>query len=354
MLKAATAHQTLTIEPKRQDRRTPIIAVKAMATATTTNILIFGATGLIGTHITSAILSAAPKHEWSVAIFTSPGTVSSKASLISDLKGRGAKIIQGDFTNEADVKAAYSGIDTIVSCLGRPVIDKQILLVQVADEHPDVKRFLPSEYGTDIEYGPQSKDEKPHQMKIKVRAAIRAAKNLEHSFVVTGPYGDADKGLYLSAAPEAMREGGTYDVKNKKAVLIGDGEGKISLTTMRDVGKLVVATLFHPDTAKNKALKVNSFTTTPKELVAEFERQTGGKWDLSFTSLEHLKKMEKEAWEKGSPVAGGFTLRRIWAEGGTLYEKRDNGVIGMEEGVDDLRSCVQQAVEVQSREGAKM
>lgn len=286
-----------------------------------------------------------------MTIFTSPETASNKSQAIADLKARGAaKVITGDFTKEDDVNAAYEGIDTVVSCLGRPVIDKQVLLVKLADAHQDVKRFFPSEYGTDIEYGPQSKDEKPHQMKIKVRAAIREAKNLEHCFVVTGPYGDADRGLYLSASPEAMQEAGTYDVRNKRAILAGDGKGRISLTTMRDVGKLVVAALMHPEEARNKALKVNSFTSTPLELVAEFERQTGGgKWDVSYTPVEKLRELEKAAWDKGSPVAGGFTLRRIWAEGGTLYEKRDNGVIGMEgEGkTDDLRSCVLQAVEVQ-------
>ena len=328
-----------------------------MSTAKTSSILLFGATGLIGAHVTSAILSAAPQQRWTVSIFTSPETAKSKRELISDLKARDAKIITGDFTNADDVNAAYEGIDTVVSCLGRPVIDKQVLLVELADKHKDVKRFFPSEYGTDIEYGPQSKDEKPHQMKIKVRAAIRASKNLEHTFVVTGPYGDADRGLYLSAAPEALELAGTYDVKGRRAIVIGDGEGRISLTTMRDVGKLVVAALLHPEEAKNKALKVNSFTTTPNELIGEFERQTGGeKWQVSSTSLKQVKELEAEAWSRISPVAGGFTLRRIWAEGGTLYERRDNGLIGMEKGVDDLQSCVGQAVEVQlgNAQGAKI
>lgn len=199
-----------------------------MSPTKTKNILLFGATGLIGSHITTAILAAAPKENWTVSIFTSPETAKTKSQLISDLKTRGArKIITGEFTDADDVNSAYEGIDTVVSCLGRPVIDKQILLVQLADAHKDVKRFFPSEYGTDIEYGPQSKDEKPHQMKLGVRAAIREAKDLEHTFVVTGPYGDADGGLYLSAAPESSEAKGTYDVKRKKAVLIEEGRAEL-------------------------------------------------------------------------------------------------------------------------------
>jgi hypothetical protein len=40
-------------------------------------------------------------------------------------------------------------------------------------------------------------------------------------------------------------------------------------------------------------------------------------------------------------------LRRIWGEGRTLYEKRDNWVIGAEEGLDTLSDAVKVAVEKQ-------
>ena len=44
-------------------------------------------------------------------------------------------------------------------------------------------------------------------------------------------------------------------------------------------------------------------------------------------------------------MAAVFTLRRIWTEGGTLYEKRDNGLIGdppMETVADQVRQAIQQ------------
>jgi broad specificity phosphatase PhoE len=97
------------------------------------------------------------------------------------------------------------------------------------------------------------------------------------------------------------------------------------LTVPFSVGKLVLAALLHPEVSKNRALKVNSFTTTPAEILAEFERQTGGeKWTVTYTPLDKLRELEKGAWEAGSPSATVLTLRRIWTEGGTLYEKRDN------------------------------
>ena len=68
---------------------------------------------------------------------------------------------------------------------------------------------------------------------------------------------------------------------------------------------------------------------TSNEILAEFEKQTGTKWDVSYTSVEKLKDLEKQAWKSGAPYATPLTLRRIWTEGGTLYDKpRDNGPIG--------------------------
>jgi hypothetical protein len=85
-------------------------------------------------------------------------------------------------------------------------------------------------YGTDIEYWPSSANEKPHQQKMKVRAYFKnTAMRLEHSYLVTGPYADG----YMSPAKRDPRAG-SFDVSEKKAVLLGTGDEKISLTTMKE------------------------------------------------------------------------------------------------------------------------
>ena len=114
------------------------------------------------------------------------------------------------------------------------------------------------------------------------------------------------------------------------------------------MGKLVVLALLHPQESRNKALRVNSFTATDSEIWHEFEKQTGGEpWKVSYVSLDELKAMEKEAWDKGVPIATLFTLRRIWNEGGTLYEKRDNNLIEAETCMETLQDAVAEAVKVQ-------
>lgn len=102
--------------------------------------------------------------------------------------------------------------------------------------------------------------------------------------------------------------------------------------------------LLHPEASKNRALKVNSFTTSEKEILEEFEKQTGEKWAVESTSFEKLRELEKEGWETGNGTV--FTLRRIWAEGGTLYEKRDNGLVDGE-GTESLQDAVKVAIAAQ-------
>ncbi|EHK99763.1 putative Isoflavone reductase like protein [Glarea lozoyensis 74030] len=300
-----------------------------MSQTTKENLLLFGATGYIGTYITEQIV-ANKSSFGKIALFTSANTVEKKTDVINKLKSASVEVIVGDASKKEDVVKA---------------MQVQIDWIKWTTEAPSVKRFFPSEYGTDIEYNAESANEAPHQQKLKVRKALREAQNLVHTYVVTGPYADGRNGTFFGFNP-ARAELGGFDVKGKKAVLTGDGNGKISLTGLVDVGKLTVKALLHPEATKNKALKVNSFTTTGNEIVAEFEKQLGEKWDVSYTSFERLRELEKEAYARKDPAATIFTLRRLWAEGGTLYEKRDNDLIDAND-METLEDAVRASIKAQ-------
>ena len=81
---------------------------------------------------------------------------------------------------------------------------------------------------------------------------------------------------------------------------------------------------------------MNSFEVTPNQVLAEYERQTGSKWKANYIPLSDLIQEETRLWEEGNPKATVLTLRRIWSEGGTLYEKTDNEAIGVKR--EDLES----------------
>jgi hypothetical protein len=193
------------------------------------NILIFGGTGVIGRYITSALLEAKPAFE-SITLFTSGTTASSaeKAPLLSKWKAQGLRITTGDLTVEVQVKVAYSNADTVISVLGRGALQHQIDLIRWAEESDSVKWFLPSEFGTDVEYSEKSAHEKPHEKKQVMRKYIAEhVKRLKYTYVVTGPYFD----MWVNPL-QNWNEAGGFDVPGRKAYVIDDGEGKIGFTTM--------------------------------------------------------------------------------------------------------------------------
>ncbi|KAL8366476.1 hypothetical protein RB595_004990 [Gaeumannomyces hyphopodioides] len=303
-----------------------------MASFTPTSILVFGATGNIGSHITEAILKASPGLG-KVTVFTSQGTADGKKELLGRWKSLGAGVVVGDVTSAADVSAAYKdhNVDTVVSAVGRNVLAQQMELIRLAEVSGTVKWFFPSEYGTDIEHNERSAGEKPHQVKLAVRRTIRdEIKRLHVTYLVTGPYFDMWVGF------------GNFDAAKKEANVVDDGEGRIGFCTMPDVGKFLVAALRHPEASFGKALKVQSFIVTPNQVLAEYEKQTGGsKWKVTKTPLDEYRKQEQKLWEEGDAKATVWTLRRIWAEGGTLYDKNDNELLGMGEGeLDSLEVAV--------------
>lgn len=71
-------------------------------------LLIFGATGLVGRRITQEIVRNKSRFD-RIAVFTSPGTLESKANEIQALKRKGVDVIVGDITSSEDVTKAYQG-----------------------------------------------------------------------------------------------------------------------------------------------------------------------------------------------------------------------------------------------------
>lgn len=67
---------------------------------------------------------------------------------------------------------------------------------------------------------------------------------------------------------------------------------------------------------------------------------------MSYTPLQKVEELEKEAYANNNPAATVFTLKRIWGSGGTLYEKRDNGLIDAED-TETLEDAIKATIAAQ-------
>lgn len=199
------------------------VILDIMASFKPSHILVFGATGNIGKYIVNQLISAKPPFPY-ISVFTSANTVSTKAELLNKWEAAGVSVVVGDVKDSTDVKNAYQGVDTAISCLGRGALQYQFELIKQADESESVRWFFPSEYGTDPEHSPSSAHEKPHTFKRAVRKMFaEEVKNLKPTYLVVGPY------IEMWVPKDLV---GGFDLQNREATLLEDGEQLIGFTAM--------------------------------------------------------------------------------------------------------------------------
>jgi short-subunit dehydrogenase len=80
------------------------------------NLLIIGATGVIGKPITKEIIKAKSSFGH-IAVLTSENTIQNKPAEINALRDSGVEILTGDITKEEDIKNAYQSIPVLSNTL---------------------------------------------------------------------------------------------------------------------------------------------------------------------------------------------------------------------------------------------
>lgn len=87
------------------------------------NILVIGATGVIGTYITRAIVDA--QHQFNrICVLTSEKTVVEKVQDICALESWGVEVFVARLDDEEGVKEAYKGRDSLCSGLARATLTR--------------------------------------------------------------------------------------------------------------------------------------------------------------------------------------------------------------------------------------
>lgn len=108
--------------------------------AKSTRVAIFGI-GEVGKTLAEVLLT----HGYDIAIVS---RTSSSNKNIVQLKGKGARAIDVDYSSERSVRKAVSGADIVISTLSGPAFAYQWSLAKAAKEER-VKLFVPSMWGFD-------------------------------------------------------------------------------------------------------------------------------------------------------------------------------------------------------------
>ncbi|XP_021647116.2 bifunctional pinoresinol-lariciresinol reductase 2 [Hevea brasiliensis] len=115
-------------------------------------ILIVGGTGYLGKRLVKASLALG--HETYILQREEIGVDIEKVQMLLSFKEQGAHLVQGSFDDQQSLVEAVKLVDVVICAIsGVHIRSHQILLqlrlVDAIKQAPNVKRFVPSEFGTD-------------------------------------------------------------------------------------------------------------------------------------------------------------------------------------------------------------
>lgn len=223
-------------------------------------VTIAGGTGNLGYHIAEAFLNDG---SYDVKILRRKSETENEKA--KSLASKGAEIVYVDYNQKDDLIKVLKGTDVFVSAIsgissGLSYYDSQVPLLAAAKE-ASVKRFIPSEFGSENKTG-------VHPVldgKIKFREEVIKS-GVEYTIIYPGLSQE-----YLSWVG--------FDVKNKKAKFYTDGDGRLNTTSLADIGKYTVGSLKIPE-ARNGCIKVAGANLTFNEYLQMFEEISGSKWEV--------------------------------------------------------------------------
>ena len=261
-----------------------------------------------------------------------------------------AKYVQVDYSSLDSLVSALQGQDAVVSVIGYFQNKDQDVLVEAAFQPGStIKRFIPSEYGSDsmnpkVAALPSFTDKTAIFDKIKDKIASTNS-NITYTIIACGPFLDLclQRGVLLG--PNANK-------KDKKVVFHDDGNRPFSTTTLATTAKAIVGVLKNPEATANRAVYVHDVAITQRQLLGVFKKAAGDSegWTEEHIAIEDLvaKGWAELKKEKPEPFvwAMAFISASIWGEGyGGHFEKNDNELFGIKEmGEEELVEFVKKYV----------
>jgi uncharacterized protein YbjT (DUF2867 family) len=230
--------------------------------ATTTKVLLVGATGETGRSIANGLLEAG-----GFEVFAFTRAASAKKPQLIDLEKKGVITRQCDLeASPAELAEALKDIDIVVSSVG-PSDQLSQLNLATAAKVAGVKRFIPCAFITVCAPGGIMwlRDEKE--------------KVFNHVKQLKLPYTIIDVGWWYQIATPRLTSGNIdYAMTTANDELIEEGKTPSAFVDLRDIGKWVARIIVDPRTENKMVFSYNT-VMTPAEIFDTVEKLSGEKVD---------------------------------------------------------------------------
>ncbi|KAM0927501.1 hypothetical protein ACQ4PT_002916 [Festuca glaucescens] len=231
-------------------------------------VLVIGGTGHIGKHIVA--VSVRHGHSTSILIRDATPSDPAKAQLLTSFVDSGVALIKGDLFNHESLVKAIKSTDIIISAVGPCQLAEQTRIVTTIKEAGNVKRFLPSEFGSDIErvhtVDPVAS---LYAKKVDLRRLIEA-EGIPNTYVCCNGFAET----YLPSIGDVKTV--SAGPPSDKITVLGDGDVKAVFVVEEDIAVYTVRAIDDPRTL-NKIIYMRPPTNilSHNELISMWERKAG-------------------------------------------------------------------------------
>ncbi|XXG78095.1 hypothetical protein AAC387_Pa08g2111 [Persea americana] len=248
-------------------------------------VLVVGGTGYIGKRIVKA--SLAQGHETYVLHRPEIGVDIEKVQMLLSFKEQGARLIEGSFSDHRSLVDAVKQVDVVICTISGVHIRShhillQLKLVDAIKQAGNIKRFLPSEFGTDparmadaMEPGRVTYDDK-----MVVRKAIQDA-GIPFTYISANCFA----GYFVGGLCQPCKI-----IPSRESVcLFGDGTVKAIYVDEDDIATYTVKTIDDPRTLdKTLYLRPPENILSQIEVVNMWEKHIGKELEKTSISAEEF------------------------------------------------------------------
>ncbi|KAL9598544.1 MAG: hypothetical protein Q9219_004446 [cf. Caloplaca sp. 3 TL-2023] len=287
------------------------------------NVVILGASGNVGTPTVDALLAAG---SFSVTALTRNGSSATFPS--------GVKVEKVDESYPKDqLLAVFKGQDAVVNLLPPSDVDRANSIADAAAE-AGVKRFIPSEFGSDTS-SPETVALVPifaGKAQMTGYLKTKESSGMSWTAIINGAF--FDWGLLNGFLG--------FDIKSNTATIYDAGEAPVNMTTLSTVGQSVVSILQHPAETANRYVYIQSTRGTQNQILAALEKSTSKQWTVKKRESAEARQTGGAKLGKGDMsgipdlIVGGI-LKGEPAANYDVTRQLDNGLLGLkEESLEDL------------------
>ncbi|XP_059457191.1 phenylcoumaran benzylic ether reductase POP1-like [Corylus avellana] len=281
-------------------------------------ILIIGGTGYIGKYIVEA--SAKAGHPTFALVRESTASNPEKSHVIESFKSSGATLVYGDIYHHESLVKAIKQVDIVISAVGSQQIADQVKIIAAIKEAGNIKRFLPSEFGVDVDrvHAAVEPVASFFGLKANIRRSIEA-EGVPYTTIVS--YGFAG---YL--LPHIGQTGATAPPRDK-VVILGDGNPKAIFVKEEDIATYTIKAADDPRTL-NKILYLRppANILSFNEIVLLWEKKIGKTLEKIYVPEDHLlKKIQESPYPDNFHMSMGHSVF-VKGSGGNFESDTSVGV----------------------------